>query len=107
MRLLNDPNPHEVHERNFSIVSAIGHFFQIFMVRTWCQWNDNHPPQCTQQSNNRTRDYGDDDDDDDNNKDDEYNEDDGTPDKDEDENETLSLLQAHRHQEDATAMTAM
>jgi len=27
MRLLNDANPCEVHERNFSIVSAIGQFF--------------------------------------------------------------------------------
>jgi hypothetical protein len=28
MRLLNDANPCEVHERNFSIVSAIGQFFK-------------------------------------------------------------------------------
>ena len=29
MRLLNDANPCEVHERNFSIVSAIGQFFLV------------------------------------------------------------------------------
>ena len=31
MRLLNDANPCEVHERNFSIVSAIGQFFLNLM----------------------------------------------------------------------------
>ena len=46
MRLLNDPNPREVHERNFSIVSAIGQFFLfsisctsllvIIVLLMWC-----------------------------------------------------------------------
>jgi len=42
MRLLNDANPCEVHERNFSIVSAIGQFFQK-NTRFWLMLSTSSP----------------------------------------------------------------